>query len=225
MKNWFPFTDYDFYAYLTSGGLALAVLDLLATGGQWLARENWTFVQIVLAVAAAYVTGQIAASFASLIVEHGIARWLLPSPVAVLLGAKRQGWFGKLVGRVVVGRYYAPLTEPVREKAWSVAATKLGLDRAALNDSEAVFQIAFSVARADADTRDRIDGFRNQYGFARNLALVSFVSAAAIALHEGANSAVQTLAAVLAIAAFVMLARFLKFYSAFAAEVLRALIR
>jgi len=116
MKNWFPFTDYDFYAYLTSGGLALAVFDLLTTGGLWLARADWTFVQIVLVIAASYVIGQIAASVASLVIEHGLARWLLPSPASVQLGVRKQGMAGRLIGRIVVGRYYTPFSEPIREK-------------------------------------------------------------------------------------------------------------
>ena len=53
MKNWFPFTDYDFYGYLASGFVLLFAVDYVFTDGIMRRREKWTGVKSVLAVAVA----------------------------------------------------------------------------------------------------------------------------------------------------------------------------
>ena len=59
MRNWFPFSDYDFYAYITSGFALMFAIDFLFNGGTIMLRPSWPVVQIVLAFALAYVLGQV----------------------------------------------------------------------------------------------------------------------------------------------------------------------
>src|ERR1043166_8109389 len=61
MSKDFPFTTYDFYAYLASGLLFLFSVDLIYTGGLIFARPEGNFVQIAIVVAAGYISGQILA--------------------------------------------------------------------------------------------------------------------------------------------------------------------
>lgn len=227
MKSWFPLTDYDFYAYLTSGGLALVVIDYIATGGAWLGRPDWTFVQIVAAIAASYIVGQMVGSISSALLEHGLARSLLAPPAAVQLGYRTAGPIGQAIGKVVVDRYYSPFTQPIRERICTAATSKLNGLQQSESDWESVFVVAYGIARTFEDTRVRVDAFRNQYGLCRNIALVALVSSVALVIFGLINRdpASGTWAAALAVVGVVMTQRFLKFYAAFSAEVLRALLR
>lgn len=223
MKQYFPFTDYDFYAYLTSGLALLFALDYAGTGGSIMQRDEWSFVETVLAVSIAYIAGQFVASLSSPLLEHGFARHFLYPPVAVLLALSEPRWRERLLGRLV-GRYYEPFKPNVRKAIIERAATALKVESSEIRDPEEVFQVAFPAARAVEDTRNRMDDFRNQYGFNRNAALVAFVAAVAIALRAWllSDSNAWIWAGLSLAVGFGLLVRFLKFYSAFAAEVLRA---
>lgn len=67
MRN-FPLTDFDFWAFLTSGAVVLAAFDH-ALGMGFVDRDRWTFVQGTLAVALAYVAGHVVAEAASRFLE------------------------------------------------------------------------------------------------------------------------------------------------------------
>ena len=61
MKQYFPFTDYDFYVYLTAGMLLIASVDYSFGGTVLIHRTEWTVVQITFWVAIAYLFGQLVA--------------------------------------------------------------------------------------------------------------------------------------------------------------------
>ena len=224
MKNWFPLTDYDFYGYLANGFVLLFVVDYIFSGGV-MGRENWTFVQIVLAIAVAYFAGQIFAIPSSIVLEHWLARRVLRPPTALLVGAvqmRRIDWF---IARWMVGRYYEPLPEATRRMILEKAAAATNKAIAEIeSDPEAIFGVAFTVARRNEDTRQRIDAFRNQYGLNRNMAFTALISACLFfgKAWSDEQSEVHLFAAFASILAAVgLFIRFLKFYSTFAAEVLR----
>jgi len=50
MRNWFPFTDYDFYGYLASGFVLLFAADYVLVEETLMLRQDWAFVEIVLVV-------------------------------------------------------------------------------------------------------------------------------------------------------------------------------
>ena len=86
MKDHFPFTDYDFYAYLASGGLLLAVTDFVFYDSSHLSQSDWSFVQVAIAVAAAYVIGHIVAMLAQAVLETFIVSKITSKPVRLQLG-------------------------------------------------------------------------------------------------------------------------------------------
>src|SRR4051794_34978690 len=86
MKSYFPFTDYDFWAYLASGCLLLFSVDYAIMGGRFMFREHWPFVEIVLAVSLAYAVGQLSTSLSSPILEHWLARSVLYPPISLQVG-------------------------------------------------------------------------------------------------------------------------------------------
>ena len=105
MKNHFPFTDYDFYAYLTSGMLLLSVLDFAFNDAKLLTHANWNFVQIVAAIASAYVVGHIVASLAQLVIETFALSKLLSKPIVLQLGYERPNWIERLIGFLITGHF------------------------------------------------------------------------------------------------------------------------
>lgn len=225
MRNWFPFTDYDFYGYLASGFVLLFAADYVLTDGSLMIREDWAFVEVVLAVAVAYFTGQFVASPSSILLEHWLARRVLRPPTALLLAVVPARRVDRFLARRVIGRYYEPLPEATRNLILKNAAAAHGSSiEDARGDPEAVFGLAFVEARKSADTRQRMDDFRNQYGLNRNMSFTAIVASAlflgqAVLAGDSRSYLLAALAFVLALGLF---ARFLKFYSAFAAEILRA---
>ncbi|MEM9572098.1 MAG: hypothetical protein AAF996_11570 [Pseudomonadota bacterium] len=98
-----------------------------------------------------------------------------------------------------------------------------GEDVQETSDFESAFQVGYSLTRADEDARKRVDDFRNQYGFCRNVAFVSWFAAAIFfgAYLVDQNSPHLAFAAIAVFFGFMLTVRFLKFYGAFALEVLR----
>lgn len=225
MRNWYPFSDYDFYGYLTSGFVLLFALDYAFTGGTIMLRANWTFVQIVLVVGLAYFVGHLTASPSSLLIEHLFARTLLHPPIKVMLMRNEPGLLTRAVGRGLIGRYYERLPAPQREIIIRRAAADNGTTQEVVEaDTELVFGPAFQAARKDADTRQRVDDFRNQYGLTRNMAFTALLAAGLFGWRAWCRGDPEArIWAVLALVLFVgMLLRFLKFYAAFQGELLRA---
>ena len=223
MKNWFPFTDYDFYAYLTAGMIVLSSLDYGFNGGAIILREKWPFLHIVFAIAMAYIIGQVVAGFASVILEQWVARRILRPPIAVMMGLGKVRFVEHLVGRWIVGRYYELLSENMRSVILTKTATSLGKNKEEIDDPEDIFQAAFPVARAVPDTAVRMDEFRKLYGFSRNIALSGLMSAAMLVYRsvETSENNLYWWALVVLVLSITMFSRFLKFYAAYGAEILR----
>jgi hypothetical protein len=59
---------------LACGLVLLFAIDYWHDAGHYLMHDNWTFLQVALVMALAYVTGQIIAMFSSIIFENGLAR-------------------------------------------------------------------------------------------------------------------------------------------------------
>jgi len=223
MRQWFPFTDYDFYGYLVSGSLALLLIDYVVNDAAFVFRENWTFVQIALAIFFSYVIGHLVAQFSAIVFEGWLARGILTPPSKILLGFKEANTFEKFIGWLV-GRYYAPFAPETRKGLIAKAAEINNQRSEDIVDAESVFQIAFAQIVASDKLRDRVEGFRNQYGFCRNISFVGLVSTIAITIFAFCNPEMWLWAGVVLLATLGMTIRFLKFYALFAAEVLRGLL-
>lgn len=106
MRNWFPFTDYDFYGYLASGFVLLFAADYVLVEETLMLRQDWAFVEIVLVVSVAYFVGQMIASPSSLLLEHWLARRVLQSPLSLMLSAPPTRWIERC--RVLPSRSQLP---------------------------------------------------------------------------------------------------------------------
>lgn len=218
MRDWFPFTNYDFYAYLTTGMIVIAACDR-AFAASTLANQEWTFVAAFFWIVVAYLVGQILAIPSSALLEHVVARHCLRSPTSLLLGLSSYRPLDKFVSAVFGAREYAPFPAPNRESILKKVSSILQVEPAAVTP-EAAFQCAFPRARSSEDSAGRLDTFLNQYGMCRNVAFASGVAAVILAFNspDGSNNLLALGAIVLCVGLF---ARFIKFYAAFAREVFR----
>jgi hypothetical protein len=225
LKDWFPFTDYDFYAYLTAGMLVIAAGDYTFGGAVLVDRTEWTVVQVVFWTAIAYVVGQLVASPSSALLEHLVTRRWLHPPIAIALGLKQRRWRERVLGWLFADREYAPLPAQVRKRLLDGAAASLNVSAEEMRDPEAVFSVAFGLARSNTDAAARMDQFRNLYGFSRNVSFAGLVAAGLLGAklflaHD--NHRLWWLLLLALIVAVGMFGRFLKFYAAYSREVLGA---
>jgi hypothetical protein len=208
----FPFTSYDFWAYLASGFLLLAAVDLAAGTGLLLLKD-WTWPQTAIAVAAAYVAGQLMAGVSSLVLERGLVGKLLGWPRDNLFGqSKVWPWV-----RVCLASYYTELPANTRQAALAKGKA-LGID----GPGEQLFWPAFTACKSNSKAMERMDNFLNMYGFARNIATVAFVDAAILGWSyywRGSNPLHGNVALVCLAVGIGMTFRYIKFLRHYGVEV------
>lgn len=207
-----PFKDYDFWAYLSAGFLFLFALDHVL-GTDIFMKEQWTAVQGAIAASAAYVVGHLAASISSILFERLLAARLLGPPREVLFGTAKAP---KPI-RVLMPGYFQALPPSTQDKALEKAKA-LGID----GPGEGLFWAAFDVAKNNTVSMGRLQGFLNQYGFCRNVALVALIDAAMLyGSYQWFDAPEANLwwargALVIGVG---LLFRYLKFYRQYAVEV------
>ena len=130
MRSYFPFTDYDFWAYISSGFVFLFALDHSLQSAIF-QRPTWTVVEGLIAVAVAYAVGHLLAGVASAVLERRFVRKFLGRPSVILLGV-REGpkWFRHLypefcealpkatIDKILVKARAQGITEPGEALFW-----------------------------------------------------------------------------------------------------------
>lgn len=211
----FPFTSYDFWAYLAAGFLLLGPADFVF-GTNLLAAKDWSWFQIGVAVSSAYVTGQLVASLSATLLERGLVGKLLGYPRNVLFGrTKVWQWV-----RWCLAGYYTALPEATQRAAMEKGKAA-GVDA----PGEALFWPAFNAARDRPKVMERLESFLNQYGFARNIATVAILDALLFAWSynfHGGPPLHGNLCWVSLVVAAGMTVRYLKFFRLYANEVFTA---
>lgn len=212
MEAKFPFTSYDFWAYLASGFMFLFFVDQFANTQQF-ARDSWTVVQGFIAVSAAYAVGHLIASFSAWLLERVVVGRLLGYPRNVLFGrANAWNWV-----RLIMPGYFKRLPDETVNKA---------LDRGsrdgATGPGEALFWAAYGRARQDQVVMGRLDNFLNMYGFCRNASVVFLIGGVLLGISHFAYAGpvVHLYGAIGAlILGCGLTLRYLKFYRHYAVEV------
>ena len=223
MREWFPLTNYEFYAFVSSGMLLVATVDYCFTGEILVGRTDWTIVQGVFWTIVSYVLGHICAAPSATLIEFVLARGFLRSPSAVALGIGKRRWRDYVAAWLFANREYAPLAKPVQDRIKNAASAKLNVPTATLT-AEAIFQVAFPAAREKEDSIKRLDSFQNNYGFCRNICFVGIVATFMLSYHyyqQPTEKGFWILIAAI-FTAIGMFGRFLKYYSAYARQVLTA---
>lgn len=206
MRNWFPLADYDFWGYLAAG--SVLVFALSAVVAVPITRDLIADpIVVAMLVAAAYTLGHANAAVSSWLLERGLVATVMGQPVAVMIGERRAP---RLLKFLAPGYRKLP--------AFTLAALKDRLKADTLPPSEELFQRSYHFSRQFEDVRERLDQFRNQYGFCRNAAIAVLVAGAAGSHWAHGKETVWFAAVVLT--ALLLLSRYLKFYRLFAAEAL-----
>jgi hypothetical protein len=222
MKDWFPLTNYDFYAYLTTGMVVLAAYDRGFMSSVLAHEQHWTIVNGVFWAAVAYLIGQIIAMPSAALFEQWLARRVFHSPTEILLGLKTPRLRERAVAIATGAREYDAFPSANRTSIVTKLAKALKVDASAL-EGEAAFQCAFPHARSVPDSASRLDSFLNQYGMCRNVSFAALVAAillwvSAWRTHDPNSIKLAFGTMVLSLGLFF---RFLKFYAAYAREVFR----
>lgn len=211
MQGKFPFTDYDFWAYISTGFVFLFTLDHLLGAGL-MVRPSWTVVEGLVATACAYAIGHMLAGFASAIIERRIVRKWLGSPSLTVMGDPRgPAWF-----RWLYPSFYEPMPAKTRESIMTRA-----IEHGITEPGEALFWVAFDSARSNPPSLARMSDFLNLYGMCRNLSLTGIICAAMLGgaawwCGRPDDYLWAALGAVLGIGMFF---RYLKFYRHYSVEV------
>ncbi|HZL67540.1 MAG TPA: hypothetical protein VFC29_09430 [Candidatus Limnocylindrales bacterium] len=208
--NKIPFSVYDFFAYLSSGAVVLTTIDYVWGLGVLRRKEVGPVLGIALVILA-YVTGQIVAQFSSFLFEHIIVKRVLQRPLTLLLGAKPH-W---IVFAWLFPNFHRAFPEAMQQRIKEQAAS-----RSCTLEGEGLFLHAYSVVTASERAQARLDDFRNQYGFARNMSFAFLVSTIAIILaHFYGEHRVHLRWSILAgFAAITLFYRYLKFVRQFSYE-------
>jgi hypothetical protein len=207
----FPFTNYDFFAYIASGFVFLFALDhVIAT--DWMLRPAWTIVEGLFATACAYAVGHLIAGFASAILERRLVRRWLGTPSLHLFGTGNPPYWAKRIYPVYFEAFPVETQARIREKATKEKVTEPG---------EAMFQLCFNTAKENKTASRRMADFLNLYGLCRNLSFTALLSAVMliIAAFYWRRWSDLWWAAAAVFLSVGMLLRYLKFYRHYALEV------
>jgi len=205
-----PFSVYDFFAYLSSGSILLATFDYIFGFGL-LSQERVAPLFAVLLVVLAYVCGHIAAHFSSFLYEHLAVARLMKRPNDVLMGGSPR-W---RLHRVIFPQFCRPLPSEIQ-----IRVNFRAQSRAFEGSGEGLFLHCYAVVSADDNRQNRLDGIRNQYGFARNMSFVFLVAAVGIVIAHfyGVHSVRLRWAVLSEFASITLFYRYLKFFRQFSYE-------
>lgn len=206
MRSWFPLTDFDFWAFLTSGGIILLAINQSFSLG-WLEKESWTAIQIAVALTFAYFVGHAVAEIASRLLEKRLARKIIGSPSEIISTPKEKNKLAKY--------FLSNSLEP--------ALKELVLKHRHVDDrSDAEIYLRASIlARRDPATSSRLSVFQNQYSMCRNVCFACFFAfvlllTSGIVLHKITDFYWSITALIMAM---IMLIRFLKYYKQYSLEI------
>ena len=208
--NKIPFSVYDFFAYLSSGAVVLTTMDYVWGLGILERKEVGPVLGVALVILA-YVTGQIVAQFSSFLFEHTVVKRVLRRPLTLLLGAKPRWMFFAWV----FPNFHRAFPEVTQQRIKEQAAS-----RSCTLEGEGLFLHAYSIVTVSERAQGRLDDFRNQYGFARNMSFAFLVSTIAIILtHFYGEHPVHLRWSILSgFAATTLFYRYLKFFRQFSYE-------
>jgi len=210
--NKIPFSVYDSFAVLSSGTVVLATVDYVWGMGV-LEREKIGTALGVALVIFAYVTGHVVAQFSSWLLEDTIIKRVLQRPLSLLMGAKPR-W---IVFAWVFPNFHRILPALTLHRINEQAAA-----RNCVATGETLFLHAYSVVTANERAQARLDDFRNQYGFARNMCFAFAVSAIVILVaHKyGAHPVHMRWAFLAGFTSVALFYRYLKFFHQYSYELL-----
>lgn len=222
MNNFLRFSDYDLFAYISSGMLAMLISDL-ALETKLVLGASWSVSEAVISVTGAYILGHLLAIPSASCLGQSLVHKILLPPSRVLLSDLTSIW-RKFLSRTILRGYYRPL-DPASRLAVKRQASRDGVNP---ESGEELFWCAFTIAKKHEATYARMETFLKLYGFCRNIAFVALAGSIILAMSvvlsvgSGSTSPRLTWAAIAFTAGVGMLHRYLKFYRHYGLEVILA---
>ena len=204
-----PFSDYDYFGYLSCGSIAVAVVDFLH-GGKLLEREKIGAPEGIFLVFVAYILGQLLAGPSQWFLERTVVDRWLRRPSVILFREPRRS-----LGRLLFPGYFAPLPKSVQQRIRAKAKAN-GVHET----GEPLFVEAFSRVKGSEASLARLDTFRNLYGFCRNVSFTCLIAAITISIWVqayGDRAKLEWAAAALVVSVG-MFYRYLKFFQQYSRE-------
>ncbi|HEY4358955.1 MAG TPA: hypothetical protein VGN16_24630 [Acidobacteriaceae bacterium] len=209
-----PFSVYDTLAILSCGMVVLAAGDYIVGSDIVLRKDGIPANITILLIFAAYILGQIIANIALTVYEGMLVRrFLRPPAVRLMADASTLSPM-----RWVFPGYFQPLPPETQAHIRTQAAA-----RNCTAAGEGLFLHCYAIATANIDKlQARLDEFRNQYGFSRNVSCALFLAGFGIlAGHHLHPERVHLRWAIAAfLAAIGLLYRYLRFFRQYSYELL-----
>jgi hypothetical protein len=211
-----PFDPYDFFGYIASG-LVLVVLAQLTLGFPKVFGADLKPFDMAVTVLAVYIAGQIVAGPAKAFFEDIIVQKVLGSPTRNLLRPTRRH-----VLRIIFPGFYKPLPPKTRAKL----AEKISAGDGDPEDVFLAIRYAPEVLASDSLIA-KINIFRDQYGFARNVSFSLLFAAVCFAIfgHYRASPVLAHYSIAAFVAGTLLFYRYLKFYRQYSYELFNAYAR
>ncbi len=147
MKSWFPFAEYEFYAYLSAGMLLIAAIDYSFGGSVLINRQSWTVAAVVFWIVIAYLIGHLAAGWSASFLDQFVGRRLFISSSDMLLGLKASRTRERLLAALSGATEYRPMSPSLSSSILTKVATRVGSNANSSIDGDAAFEAAFPLAR------------------------------------------------------------------------------
>ncbi len=161
-----PFTVYDIFAYLFSGSIIIFT-SYWGFNGNEVLKDEYTSYQIIAFIISSYILGHIISNLSAYILEGKIVFNILGNPSDIMMGGLK---INKIKKWIFPG-YYKELPVETRGRILSQARS-----RNFTGTGAALFLHMFSVVSLIEKLWNRLDEFRNLYGFARNMTLSLIIS-------------------------------------------------
>jgi hypothetical protein len=204
-----PFSVYEFFGYLVPGYLLIVAVDYVRVHPALLVGSP-PFMLAAFWILFAYVLGHILAMPASWLLERVIATRWLGIPSVRLFELQSRRWSARLFPG-----YFRPLPHKLQERI-RLQAAKHGVDSV----GEELFLLAFGQVKLHAPLIARLQTFLNLYGFSRNIAFTSGVSAIIVFVGGLVNKNPMALwwSGIAAFCCIGMFYRYLKFFRQYSFE-------
>jgi hypothetical protein len=206
-----PFAPYDFFGYIASG-FALLAGSQLAFGFPPVFGRQQTITESLFLLLMVYVVGHVLATPAKAAWEDFVVDRILKRPSVNLFREKRP-----IVRGLIFPGYYKPLPSGIRAKVQE----RLRAEGVHSAGEDLFLHVRYSSdIRGDEKLLSRLDSFRNQYGFNRNLSFTALLVGGMLRIraHVANNAELRAYGIAAVILAILLFYRYLKFFRQYSYE-------
>ena len=175
MEKWTGFNSYDFFAYLPSGVLLLALLDHVLGLGWWDVRDSWRIPEGLLIIVGAYVAGHVVAALSYFCFEEVLMNHCVMPPNLVVMGLRDPRFIEKIFAKILGRSGFEKETEGNRKLVKKIFKN-LNKEEVSEKNIDKVTKLGRKYVQSDDESKSRLLSFQNLSGFCRNMAMTSIIA-------------------------------------------------